>query len=407
MSNSSENVTSNDPDFPEAKRDSWFRRLERLWSLTREVSYPLLVFFVSRASFVLLSYLAIGTHHVSPGFRAFPGNLFLDGFVRWDSAWFGGLVDDGYILPKAVVASAQRNTAIFPLYPMVVRAFKYLVGNTWIAGLLVSNLAFLAATILLYKLVAKRLDMESARRAVVLFCVAPFSVFFMAVYSESLFVLLAIAAFYAGERRSWLWAGVFAALAGATRVNGFLILPALALLYLEQIEFKPRRIGWGALFLLVGALGPIVHLTFLWARYGSPFEFWHAQYVHGWGKEVPISAAFDEIKAAIKPSNLIIGRGASLTFVQILSPAFLLIVIAWGVWKKKIAWSYATWSLLMAASSYTKWTSAGRYVAVVFPVYVAMAALGARASLYHVLLALSCVLAAHQQVLFSLCRWVA
>jgi hypothetical protein len=220
-------------------------------------------------------------------------------------------------------------------------------------------------------------------------------------------VALAIGAFYAGERRRWLWAGVLATLAGITRVNGFLILAGLALLYLEQIEFRLARIHWNALFLIVGAVGPLVHLGFLWIRYGSPFEFWHAQYVHGWGKEVPVSAALAEIWAGINPTLLASGRGASLTFVQILSPAFLLVVVAWGVWKKKLAWSYATWSVLMAASAFTKWTSAGRYVAVVFPVYFGLAAIGSRATIYHIVLALSCVLAAHQMILFSLWRWVA
>jgi hypothetical protein len=217
----------------------------------------------------------------------------------------------------------------------------------------------------------------------------------------------AIAAFFAGERRHWLWAGIFAALAGATRVTGFLVLPALALLYLEQRDFRLSRIRWDAIFLLVGAFGPLAHLAFLWIRYGSPFEFWHAQYVHGWGKEVPLSAALQEIKAGITPSMLAIGRGTSLTFVQILSPAFLVLVVGWAVWKKKLAWSYATWSVLMAASAFTKWTSAGRYASVVFPVYIAMAALGERPTPYHILLALSCALAAHQQVLFALGKWVA
>ncbi len=379
----------------------------RIKSVLLDAWYPLMMFLVSRAALTLLSYLSLGAHRISPGLRRFPDNLFLDGFARWDSGWYGGMVDQGYIDPSAITAGVQRNTALFPFYPLVVRAVKVLVGNTWIAGMMVSNLAFLAAVVMLYQLVSKRWDESCARRAVVLACVAPFSVFFMSVYSESLFFGLAIGAFLAAERRHWLGAGVLAALAGATRVNGFLIVPALALLYLEQIEFKLGRIRWNAVFVVVGLLGPLVHLTFLWLRYGSPFEFWHAQYVHGWGQEVPISAALTEFVAGIKPSMLVIGRGASLTFVQLLTPAFLVVLVAWGVWKKKIAWSYATWSILMTASAFTKWTSAGRYVSVVFPTYILMAILGERPTLYHGLLALSCVLAAHQQVLFALWRWVA
>ncbi len=369
--------------------------------------YPLMVFLVSRAGFMLLSYLSLGTHRISSGLRGFRHNLFLDGFVRWDSSWYGGLVDHGYIAPTAIAKGVQRNTALFPLYPLVVRWVKLAVGNTWIAGLLVSNLAFLAATIMLHQLVLRRFGEACARRAVVLLCVAPFSVFFMAVYSESLFLALAIGAFFAAERRHWLAAGILAALAGAARANGFLIVPGLALLYLEQIEFKLGSLRWDALLVAVGLVGPLAHLTFLWLRYGSPFEFWHAQYVLGWASEAPVSGALSELADAIRPSMLAAGRGASLTFVQLLSPAFLLLIVSWGVWKRKIAWSYAMWSVLTTASAFTKWTSAGRYVSVVFPLYILMAVLGERPTLYHVLLALSCVLAAHQQILFALGRWVA
>jgi hypothetical protein len=383
------------------------RSIQRIKGILVDAWYPLMMFAVSRAGLMLLSYLTLGTHRISPGLRRFPNNLFLDGFARWDSGWYGGMVDQGYIAPTAIAAGVQRNTALFPFYPIVVRAMKLLVGDTWLAGLLVSNIAFLAATVMLHKLVAKRLGDECARRAVVLACVAPFSVFFMAVYSESLFFALAIGAFLAAERRHWLWAGILAALAGATRVNGFLIVPALALLYLEQIEFKLGRIRWDVVFVAIGLLGPVAHLTFLWLRYGSPLEFWNAQYVHGWAKEVPLSAALNELAMGIKPSMLAIGRGASLTFVQLLSPAFLIVLVAWGLWKKKIAWSYAMWSVLMTASAFSKWTSAGRYVSVVFPMYILMAIVGERPTLYHGLLALSCVLAAHQQVLFALWRWVA
>ena len=53
----------------------------------------------------------------------------------------------------------------------------------------------------------------------------------------------------------------------------------------------------------------------------------------------------------------------------------------------------------MTASVLAKWTSAGRYLSVVFPVYVAAAVLGEREALYYLIVALSCVLAAHQQIL--------
>lgn len=371
------------------------------------ISFPLCVVAVTRLAFVLLSYLSIGAHHPSPALRAFPNNLFLDGFARWDSDWYAALIDKGYVAPAAIVADVQRNTAFFPLYPLLSRAVRAVVGDTWLAGLLVSNLAFAVAAVLLYRLVLVRNGKECAQRAVVLLCVAPFTVFFMAVYTESLFIALALAAFFAAERNRWLWAGVLAGLAGATRVNGILLVAALAILYLEQRNFRLSQIRWNFLFLTIGIVGPGAYLLFLWWQYGSPFEFWHAQYVHGWGREVPLSAAFQEIGSSLVPSQLAAGRGTSLTFVQIFNPLLFALVTAWAVWKRKIPVAYAVWALLMTASAFSKWTSAGRYAAVIFPAYIAMAASGERTFAYYLFIAISCALAAHHQILFALGKWVA
>jgi hypothetical protein len=366
-----------------------------------------MVFLITRVSFVLLGYLTLGKFPVAPSIRPFPRNLLLDGFFRWDSDWYAHIADQGYIAPAAIVAGQQRNTAFFPLYPLCVRLAKLVVGNTWIAGLLVANLAFLAAAIILHRLVRDRLGETTARRAVVLLCVSPFSVFFTAMYSESLFLALALAAFYAADKRHWFWASVLAGLAGATRVTGCLLLVGLFILYLEQSQFRWRSIRADVLFLLLATSGPLAFCGFLWVRYGNPFEFYRAQYVSGWAKEAPITAAFTEIVAALKPAAVATGSATSLTFVQIGSIGFVIGAVVWGMLRKKLPLSHGIWALLMTVSVLAKWTSAGRYLSVVFPVYVAAAVLGEREALYYLIVALSCALAAHQQMLFVLGLWVA
>jgi hypothetical protein len=110
---------------------------------------------------------------------------------------------------------------------------------------------------------------------------------------------------------------------------------------------------------------------------------------------------------ALKPAAVATGSATSLTFVQIGSIGFVIGAVVWGMLRKKLPLSYGIWSFLMTASVLAKWTSAGRYLSVVFPVYVAAAALGEREALYYLIVALSCVIAAHQQILFVLGRWVA
>jgi hypothetical protein len=385
----------------------WRRARYHLAKAATGAWYPSMVFLITRASFVLLGYLTLGKFSVISPIRPFPGNLLVEGLFRWDSEWYARIADQGYIAPSAIIAGEQRNTAFFPLYPLCVRLVKLVVGNTWIAGLLVANLAFLAAAIILHRLVRDRLGDATARRAVVLLCVSPFSIFFMAMYSESLFLALALAAFHAADKRHWFWASVLVGLAGATRVTGCLLLVGLFILYLEQSQFRWRSIRADILFLLLGTLGPLAFCGFLWARYGNPFEFYRAQYVPGWAKEAPITVAFAEIVDAAKPAAVAAGSATSLTFVQIGSIGFVIVVVIWAMLRKKLPLSYGIWALLMTASVLAKWTSASRYLSVVFPVYAAAAALGEREALYYLIVALSCVLAAHQQMLFVLGRWVA
>ena len=97
---------------------------------------------------------------------------------------------------------------------------------------------FLAALYLFHRLVALELGRERAGPALLLLCVFPASFFFGAPYSESLFLLASVGAFWAGAQRA---GGCGPALAGgaaaATRSAGLLLLVPLAYLYF----FGPRE----------------------------------------------------------------------------------------------------------------------------------------------------------------------
>ena len=87
-----------------------------------------------------------------------------------------------------------------------------------------------------------RFGADAASRCVLLLSVFPFSFYFSAVYSESLFLLLAVAALFLGEQGRWAGASVCALLCGATRAPGLALVLALGLLYLERIRYDVRKI---------------------------------------------------------------------------------------------------------------------------------------------------------------------
>ena len=143
-------------------------------------------------------------------------------FERFDALWFLRIADTGY-------AAGDGSAAFFPLYPMVVRAFSWLLGgHPLAAGLLVSNLAFLGALIVVYFLTASERSEEAARRTVLYLAIFPTAFFFLAPYSESLFLLLAMTALWGARRERWWIAGVAGALASGTRSLGVLLVLPLA-----------------------------------------------------------------------------------------------------------------------------------------------------------------------------------
>ncbi len=158
------------------------------------------------------------------------GDLLLTPLARWDAAWFLSIAADGY------ESADSPRTAFFPLYPLLARGLGELGGGgpgaTLVAAYLVSVAAFAGALLLLWKLTALELGRRFAAPALLLLCAFPASLFFGAPYSESLFLLASVGAFYAARTGRWAWAGVATAGATGTRSAGILLLLPLAILYL-------------------------------------------------------------------------------------------------------------------------------------------------------------------------------
>ena len=118
--------------------------------------------------------------------------VWLRTFTRWDSAHFLHVARRGWTM-------RVDSHAFFPLSPLLLRAGAWALGplaggalcaeeRLLVAGLLLSNVAFVAAAWLLDALGCTLLrDRALARSAALLFCVSPASVFFSSVYTESLF----------------------------------------------------------------------------------------------------------------------------------------------------------------------------------------------------------------------------
>ena len=306
--------------------------------------------------------------------------------ARWDSVWYLRIADSGY-------GDSAPRAAFFPLYPLLVRGVATVLGGSHgallVAAYLVSLAAFLGALTLLYRLTELELGRRLARPTLLLLAVFPAAVFFGAPYSESLFLLLAVGAFYAARTGRWAWAGACAGLASATRSAGVLLLLPLALIWWDSRPRRARDAAWLAL----APVGIAAYAAWLGIAEGDPFRFLDVQ--DAWAREltVPLAGAWDGFVAAVdgvrqlasgSRSPVYFDKAAGDPFriaainVMLFATLVFAVVACVGV-LRRLPRAYGAW---VAASLVLPLTfpvtpqplmSLPRFVAVLFPVFMWLA----------------------------------
>src|SRR3954471_9614859 len=211
----------------------------------------------------------------------------LSPLARWDSAWYLDIGHSGYDGP---------STAFFPLYPVLVRGFALVSapGALMVAAYAVSVAALLGALYLMHRLVTLELrSADVARDAVLMIALFPGALWLGAPYSESLFLLLSVGAFYAARTDRWAWAGACAALASATRSAGIVLVVPLVILWWRSGRL-PRNLAWIAL----APAGIAAYSVYLALAVGDGFAYLHLQEVWFRSFAGPFGAVGDGAVAA-------------------------------------------------------------------------------------------------------------
>jgi hypothetical protein len=345
---------------------------------------------------------------------------FTDVWARWDSVWFLRIAEHGY------AAASGAASAFYPLYPGAVALLgRALFGHYVLAGIVISLACALGSFLLLHRLAEERLGAEGARRAVLYLAVFPFALFLQAVYSESLYLLLTLAAFALAERRHFLAAGGAAGLALLTRPTGVALLPALALLAWRERDRLQALAALGVAPLLFAG-----YPLYLWQAEGDAWAFVHAQRI--WSRHLspagPLGGIWDGLRAGwagveqlasgshthvywapVQNTDPI--RAATLNLENL---AFLVIFLALTVlvWRRFGApyGLFATLSLAIPLSLPSeRWPllSLPRFGLTIFPFFLALATIGGRPRAHTAILAVSSLLLGVAVVQWSLWQWVA
>ena len=257
----------------QASADAASRRL-----LTRAivavVGSRVLVFAVAFAAGALIGVKELPINWRFPSSaEVFEGSLghLLNPWAHWDGVWFIKIATSGY-------AEDGGSTAFFPLLPSLLRYVGVLFGgNLVVTGVAISLACFAGSAWLLHRLVRADFDEQIASRALVYLAIGPFSFFFQAVYTESLFLLLSLACFvFAREGRLRL-AGLMGLLAVLTRSTGVFLLIPMTFYYYQHRGWQLRRTDSHVANLLMIPEGLLIWMTYLSLAFGNPLSFAGAQ----------------------------------------------------------------------------------------------------------------------------------
>jgi hypothetical protein len=274
----------------------------------REAAVAIAALFVVSRVVVILTALFV-EHNIPLAYQGptYATGPLLASLTGSDAIYLMGVAAEGYHAEP--VSQAFRDWAFFPLYPLAVRVMSFLtLGDVALAGVIVSNLAFVAALAVLYALAVRYLDHDRAIRSLAFLTFAPGAVAFAMAYTDSLFLLLAAAAFLAAEQRRWPLMALLYGLASLTRLQGVLLGIPLAILiaganmptpagWRSPAAWRTPRLAW----LAAGPLAFALFAAHLGATFGEPFGMFRAQ--QAWsnigrpeaGNTTPVLDRFDPI----------------------------------------------------------------------------------------------------------------
>ncbi len=324
--------------------------------------------------FFLFLALLIGYLFVPLGGKNFFGGG-LDLYKQYPYVLAWANFDGEHYMSIAMHGYQSLEQAFFPLYPLLIYLGKYFLPNNFLAsasiGLAISNIFFIAALWLLYKLVRIDYSAKIGWLTLTLLLVFPTSFYFGAVYTESLFLFFSVATFYFSRREKWWMAALMGILACTTRVFGVLLLPALLIdVFINKKSFSK----WYPLLFI--PLGLFFYMIYLYITVGDPFAFYTLQSLIGEHRQKGIILfpqvvyRYFNILFHYQKFDIFLATFLLEFFVTLL----FFIVPIWGFFKK-VRWSYIFYSLvsLLLPTVQGSFSSGARYVLVIFPVFIMLA----------------------------------
>jgi len=383
------------------------------WAQVRKARWlwvPFLVFAATRLGILLIAYLAAGLFIDStlpPYHLRGTENILVDVFgSRWDTGFYVSIAEEGYRYQGVPLPSV----AFFPLYPLMMRTLGALVGDVLIAGIVISNSALLLATMLLYRFTEDGWGQAVAERTIWYFLIFPTAFFGTAVYSESLFLLVAIGALYAARRGYWVVAALLGIASALTRFMGLIVAPMLlAEWWMQHKQSTKSQPSWIALLAAAAVpLGTLAYAAYLERVFGDPLAFVHGAAAWARQPQSPLLTLTGLLQTpdggwwpALLAGYIHLDNWLDFSFVLVFL-ALGLVLLYQQRWSEGI---FVTLGVAVALSSGLL-MSQRRYVWVLFPAFVLLAQWGKRPWVDRLISLVSLLLLGVFTALFANNYWV-
>ncbi len=354
--------------------------------------YVIALFFVVKAA--LLSFLFLGETLIPRSvedynYRAYHfekrSTSFFDNLAAWDGQYYLKNAIEGYA-PMPKTAPDRRAYAMFPLYPLLIKCSSSILPiSPLAAGLMISSLFSLFGILYLHKLIAIDHAQETADRSILYLLIYPAAVFFMAVYTESTFLFVSVAAFYYARRRRWWLCGAFGFLSALTRPQGILLFVPLGVEYAMHLKELRGYSAWSYLRLTRGSFlslflipaGLMAYLAFSYVQTGDILFPVEIQRAFG-RKPSAILNIFTVLSDNLRNFWRLPAHGYLYSKLDLMFTLFFTIVLALMFRRLRASYLIYALSLILVPLSTGSTTAMTRYLSVSFPHFLLLGMLGER-----------------------------
>jgi 4-amino-4-deoxy-L-arabinose transferase-like glycosyltransferase len=294
-----------------------------------------------------------------------PDDSFLAIWNRWDAGHYLNIAANGY----TVIGDDRFLIVFFPFYPALIATFQLVFRDYLVSAFIVSAVASIVISIVFRELVRLDFNEKTSQRAVLFLFIFPTSYFLHIPYTESVFLSLTIGCFLATRKKMWLAAGALGAAACVTRINGLILIPAIAFEVWEEFR-ETRRIDKTWLWLLLIPAGFALYLLLNYYVTGDPLMFITYQREH-WYRyfRFPWEGIWETAKRINnpKPVDAMMNGVQELLFVGI---GLFATIAGWKYLRNSYrVWMAANW-LLFVSTSFV--LSVPRYTITLFPLFILM-----------------------------------